>query len=257
MKPYTATILALAAGFASVNIAAQEPKEEILDLTPFSRLDVKGCFETTLSPGTPERVVVRATAEQHALISTVQAKDVVTIEPMSGGRALCRGEPVEVHVTANFAKDARVDLRMDGSGDFEANVPSVEELKVSAAGAGDLRLSGSAVKCEIALEGSGETRAQSLVCDKELELELRGSGDASLRGETKKCSFDIKGSGDVDAGDYACDAATVKINGSGSLDLPRVKELDVEIRGSGDVNYRGEPDRRRTDVKGSGKVSQR
>jgi hypothetical protein len=40
------------------------------------------------------------------------------------------------------------------------------------------------------------------------------------------------------------------------LELARVEELDVEIRGSGNVSYRGEPDRRRTDIKGSGNVRQ-
>ena len=58
------------------------------------------------------------------------------------------------------------------------------------------------------------------------------------------------------ANDYACDSADVEINGSGSVDLAQIAELAVEIHGSGDVTYRGEPKLRRMEVHGSGGVRQ-
>ena len=88
------------------------------------------------------------------------------------------------------------------------------------------------------------------------EVAVHGSGDATLQGKTKSCEFAIHGSGDVTANDYACDSAEVEINGSGSVDLAQIAELAVEIHGSGDVSYRGEPKLRRMEVHGSGSVRQ-
>ena len=129
-------------------------------------------------------------------------------------------------------------------------------MAASVAGSGDLALRGSAGECEITIAGSGSVVARALECATTTEVAVHGSGDATLRGKTKTCEFEIHGSGDVTASDYACDSADVEINGSGSVDLAEIADLAVEIHGSGDVNYRGEPKLRRMEVHGSGGLHQ-
>ena len=106
---------------------------------------------------------------------------------------------IKMLVTASFAKDGPVDLRVRGSGDLDAEVPAAATLSASVAGSGDLALRGSASSCEITISGSGDVAARSLECATTTEVAVHGSGDATLQGKTKSCKFEIHGSGDITA----------------------------------------------------------
>jgi hypothetical protein len=203
---------------------------------------------------------VSATAEQHSRIRVEQSGDTVTVEPLDDRgdvwREFCRGERIQIRVSASFAKDGPVNLHVRGSGDLDAEVPAAATLSASVAGSGDLAVRGSAADCEITISGSGDVRGRALDCATSTEVAVHGSGDVTLQGKTKTCSFEVHGSGDVTANDYACQSADVQINGSGSVDLANVAEIAVEVHGSGEVSYRGEPKLRRMEIHGSGGLRQ-
>jgi len=231
--------------------------ERATDLQPFDTLELRGCFDAKLAAGTPQRVVVKATAEQHERLSVQQSGNTVTIGPAeawSGTDVLCRGERVTVQITASFAKDRPVTLRVRGSGDLDADVPAASKLAVEIQGSGDLTLRGSAADCELEISGSGEVVARPLECAVSTDVEVHGSGSVTLQGKTKTCDFDIHGSGNVAAQDFACESADVDVSGSGSIDLASIKSLGAEIHGSGNVRYRGEPTLRAVEVHGSGRL---
>ncbi len=259
MQAHIVPIVIVAAWLAGPTAAFSQPVERAQDLKPFTTLELKGCFDTKLVPGSVNRITVSATAEQHEKIRIEQDGDTVTVAPTDWGDfwgSWCRGATIKVLVSASFAKDGPVDLRLQGSGDLDAEVPAAATLNASVSGSGDLALHGSAGACEIKIAGSGDVTARALECATTTEVAVHGSGDATLQGKTKSCEFAIHGSGDVTANDYACDSADVEINGSGSVDLAQIAELAVEIHGSGDVTYRGEPKLRRMEVHGSGGVRQ-
>src|SRR5688572_6306463 len=142
----------VAAWLASPTAAFSQAVERAQDLRPFTTLDLGGCFDTTLVAGSPERITVSATAEQHERIRIEQSGDTVTVAPVDGWRdgwnGLCRGERIQVRVSASFAKDAPVDLRVRGSGNLDAEVPAAATLSASVAGSGDLAVRGAAAACE-------------------------------------------------------------------------------------------------------------
>jgi hypothetical protein len=259
MQVQIVSIVVAAAWLANPSAALSQAVERAQDLKTFSTLELDGCFDTKLVPGSPNRIVVTATAEQHDKIRIEQDGETVTVGPTDrdwGGfwNNWCRDGAIAVLVTANFAKDSPVDLRVRGSGDLDAEVPAAARLTASVAGSGDITLRGSAGDCEISIAGSGDVRARTLECAGETEVDVHGSGDATLQGRTKTCSFEVHGSGDVAASDYACESADVAIHGSGSVGLSTVADIAVEIHGSGDVSYRGEPRVRRLNVHGSGEL---
>jgi len=241
-------------------LAAFCQTDKTTELKPFDTLEVGGCFDTKLVPGTPERVVVNATEEQYARMRVVQEGRTVKVGFKERGSSddynICRGSKISVSITANFAKDQPVDLRFAGSGSADADVPRVAKLTAATSGSGSLTLRGAASDCRLAIAGSGGTDARSLSCDASAGVAVNGSGSTKLNGKAKVCEFMINGSGGVGADEFACDSADVAINGSGSVSLAKISELKVAINGSGSVNYRGQPTLRGIDIHGSGKVRQ-
>jgi hypothetical protein len=239
--------------------ALAQAADKTTDLKPFDTLEVGGCFDTKLTPGTPERVVVNATADQYARMRVAQEGKTVKIgfkERAFDDYNICRDGKITVSITANFAKDQPVDLRFAGSGSADADVPRVAKLTAATSGSGGLTLRGAASDCRLAIAGSGGTDARSLTCDSSAGVAVNGSGSTKLNGKTKVCEFMINGSGGVGADEFACDSADVSINGSGSVTLAKIAELKVEINGSGSVKYHGQPTLRGMSVHGSGKVQQ-
>jgi hypothetical protein len=237
--------------------AFSQAVDKTTDLKPFDTLVIGGCFESRLAPGTPERVVVNATALQHERIRVVQDGKTVKIgfpERNSDDYSVCREGKIRVSVTANFSKDQPVELRLAGSGSLDADVPRAAKLTTTIAGSGNVALRGAAGECAITVAGSGNTDANALDCGASTKVAVHGSGGTKLNGKTKACEFRINGSGDVGADEFACESADVQINGSGSVALAKIGQLKVAVNGSGNVKYRGDPTLLGVDIHGSGRV---
>jgi hypothetical protein len=245
--------------FVSPVVLAQAV-DRTTDLQPFNTLELSACFDTRVGPGTPERVTVTATPEQHELIVVEQSGSTLDVKLKNGwddGNVVCRGERVRVEVTASFAGNEPFAIHSRGSGNVDAEIPTASKLDASVSGSGNMTLRGAGQDCEVSVAGSGDVVARSLDCAATTEVEISGSGSVTLQGKTKSCEVEVNGSGDVRAQDYACDSADVEINGSGSVDLPAIQALEAEIHGSGDVTYSGEPTLRGMDIHGSGRLRKR
>lgn len=249
----------LCAAFLLTPAAAfSQAVDKVTELKPFDTLQISGCFESRLTAGTPERVVVNATGPQQARIKVEQDGNVVNVgfidHAFSDEYNVCNGGKIRVSVTANFAKDQSVTVRNGGSGSLDADVPRARKLSFASAGSGHLTLRGTASDCQIDVAGSGGIDGKALECAESAKIAVNGSGSTKLNGKTKSCGFQINGSGGVGADEFACGSADVAINGSGSVSLATITELKVAINGSGSVAYRGEPTLRGLEVHGSGKV---
>jgi hypothetical protein len=105
----------------------------------------------------------------------------------------------------------------------------------------------------LVIAGSGDVRVEGLAGAR-FEGVIRGSGDMVLLGAVDEVELAIEGSGDVDAFGLEARSVRARIAGSGDLDVLALEELDAEVRGSGDVRYRGQPASCRTRVLGSGSI---
>nr|WP_295108239.1 DUF2807 domain-containing protein [uncultured Caulobacter sp.] len=146
--------------------------------------------------------------------------------------------PMDVKVKAGGAvfgsvgRSNSVELANAGCGDWTvANIKGA--LKLDQAGSGDAK-AGSAGSAEINLAGSGDISTQAISGD--LEINIAGSGNVSSASIAGKLDGNIMGSGNI------------------TVAGGRARSVDVNVAGSGDVDFRGEADTVDVSVAGSGDV---
>jgi hypothetical protein len=129
----------------------------------------------------------------------------------------------------------------------------------------------------IAMEGSGNVIVNDLTDQEDLVYELTGSGNVEFHKnqgteklfikiggsgnvkalddfvDLKYLEIDITGSGNYDGFPNTTDECNINIEGSGNCFVNVRNLLDVVILGSGDVNYKGNPEINAS-ITGSGKV---
>ncbi len=105
---------------------------------------------------------------------------------------------------------------------------------------------------KITNNGSGHIEVKVSV--DEMNIENNGSGIILVKGATQNLEVDSNGSGIVDANDLEAQEAKVTNNGSGKVSIYVENKLEIELNGSGDVVYSGNPKDFTQDVNGSGDV---
>lgn len=131
-------------------------------------------------------------------------------------------------------------------------LPVLETVKLN--GSGEIKSIGE-IKTEsldINVNGSGDVLINTIT--DEVEVDVNGSGDVVLKGEANDLEIDINGSGDVKAFDLEVDNSSIHIKGSGDAKVNVNEELEVKISGSGDVQYTGEVNNVKTQIRGSGEI---
>ena len=146
-------------------------------------------------------------------------------------------------------------ISINGSGDLEAELKATNvEIKIN--GSGDTELSGVMGMFKATVSGSGDIDAEDLRLE-ECYIKNSGSGDISLEGKTNVLTVNQHGSGDLDAYHFVAVNATVSNSGSSDISLHVVEKLQVTLNGSGDLTYRGDPQKVDVRANGSGDVYKR
>jgi len=129
--------------------------------------------------------------------------------------------------------------------------PSVYELKLSGSGViycDDVDAS----ELKYVLTGSGDIESAGITADF-IEANLTGSGEIILSGTASETDFYISGSGNIKAVNLEQEQCVATISGSGSIYAFVHDLLDVVITGSGNVLYKGDPEKE-VNITGSGRV---
>jgi hypothetical protein len=105
----------------------------------------------------------------------------------------------------------------------------------------------------VTLPGSGNITIAGLEA-KTIDLNLSGSGNITADGEADTVNVSMGGSGNIICSDLQARSAQVRLTGSGNISVFAEDALDVNLRGSGSVTYRGEPQHINTSIPGSGSV---
>lgn len=108
----------------------------------------------------------------------------------------------------------------------------------------------------VVIHGSSDVDVKGLSGDR-FALEVDGSGDAKASGKVGSVVAKVNGSGDLNLSDVEAREATVEISGSGDVDVWATESLAVSVAGSGDVTYKGDPQKVTKSVAGSGSVRKR
>lgn len=131
------------------------------------------------------------------------------------------------------------------------NSPSLKY--VESKGASNIQLRGAIAGDELKIEmkGTGNFKADNLVYDK-AEFQLKGAGNMEMAGQVHKAKIEISGTGDIKASDLLVNEMESSIRGSGNIDINVLDKLSVEIKGSGTVAYKGNPQITKKNIKGAG-----
>lgn len=106
---------------------------------------------------------------------------------------------------------------------------------------------------KIEMKGTGDLFIDNLKYNK-AEFYLQGAGAMELAGQVHKCKIEITGTGDVSASDLSTNEMEANIRGNGNIDLKALDKLSIEIKGRGNVTYKGNPRITKQNIKGAGTV---
>jgi hypothetical protein len=135
-------------------------------------------------------------------------------------------------VFGNVGRTDHLELSNAGCGDWTvANVRG--KLDLNQAGSGDTRV-GSVGSAEINIAGSGDVKMQEVGGD--LDISIAGSGGVNTASVNGKLEASIAGSGDVTVLGGRARSVDVNIMGSGNVDFGgEAANVEVSVAGSGDV----------------------
>jgi len=138
---------------------------------------------------------------------------------------------------------------------IKITIPFKDINSVALSGSGDLWNEDkiSTNNLEVALAGSGDIILDIETSD--VEGKIAGSGDITLKGSTNNLVAKVSGSGDFHGFDLQANNTDVAVAGSGDAKVVSNKSLKARVSGSGDIAYKGNPDKEDTKVSGSGSIS--
>ena len=128
-------------------------------------------------------------------------------------------------------------IEFDGTGDLEGKTSlEGDELKVANDGTGNMEL-------EFELD--------------KLEYDADGTGDAEFSGNAEHFRVANSGTGDVKAFELKAGEAQCKSSGTGDIEVHATGELYVQLTGTGDITYEGDPDLKDVSIDGTGDLEER
>ena len=162
----------------------------------------------------------------------------------------------EVKGSGNILGDSKfsgdkIDISIYGSGNISLSYDG-KNGNMKTAGSGNIDINGKIDNVEIIVQGSGNNNAT--LESSSIEITIKGSGDVKINGNTSDFKAMVQGSGDIDCFDLNSKTADVTIKGSGNCNITVSELLNASIYGSGDIYYKGNPDKIKSDINGSGKV---
>lgn len=135
------------------------------------------------------------------------------------------------------------DIDLAGQVNFDVNSPlSGDRLSVDLAGSGTVSFNDSVKveKIKLELAGSGLLNLQAIRCQT-IDGDIAGSGTFNLGGKAETASYDIAGSGRIKAINLQTQVSNCDLAGSGTLEIFAEKHIDLDVAGSGNVRYKGNP----------------
>lgn len=140
------------------------------------------------------------------------------------------------------------------SGGIRVSVPVEDVRAVSMSGSGDIQGKTKLVAAsfEAVMSGSGDMDLE--IESEMLEVTLSGSGDMDLAGSCGKLEVRVSGSGDVNAYGLSAREVDATVSGSADIKVTATEILKARVSGSGDIYYRGNPEKVDSKTAGSGDI---
>ncbi|NME68553.1 head GIN domain-containing protein [Flammeovirga aprica] len=205
-------------------------KVDTRSLNSFEAIKISGSMDLKLIAGNKNEAVVH-------LYGSTKATDVIT--EVSGGKLSIRPK--------KGVRNVRADIEITYKDKING---------ISFSGSSDIKCEGKVLADNLSLAGSGSGSFSGEVEVEELKASLSGSGELDLKGKADTFSVSVSGSADIDAKNMESKIVTISVSGSGDVDCWATEEINARVSGSGDIRYKGRPERTKIKVSGSGDISQ-
>lgn len=136
--------------------------------------------------------------------------------------------------------------------DIYITATDIEYLAVS--GSGTMEGENTIKADDLGLDISGSGNMDLDIQANDIESRISGSGNMELSGSCTSNDIRISGSGDLRADNLAADLYSIQISGSGTCRIYAKSEIDARVTGSGNIYYKGEPDKVHSSISGSGSL---
>lgn len=196
----------------------------------YNEIKVVGSMDIHLMHGTEGSITVTADENLHEYLEIEVSNGILSINSKKNYYLKSKKG---IHVNVPVQEIDAVNLV--GSGDIDTkDTLNAERLKIEITGSGDVKL---------------DLNAQEVVAD------ITGSGAISLTGNTGRLNVSVTGSGDFKGFDLTSKETDVSVNGSGDAEVVATEMIKARVSGSGDIVYKGNPERSDTKTSGSGDIA--
>ncbi len=202
------------------------------DVEPFTGVSLGLPAQLYVKQGNSPSVVIEASDEVQERIETRVKSGVLTIKQDDDWKwwKNWSGKKVKIYIT-NPTFDH---VSVSGSGDIMGqNMLQSKNMYIGVSGSGKINLDIKTV---------------------DLDSKISGSGNMKLEGSARNTNFQISGSGNLDAEELASETCSVRISGSGNCRVNVDDSLESRVSGSGNIYYRGNPEKLSNQSSGSGSI---
>ncbi|MCM4151278.1 DUF2807 domain-containing protein [Arenibacter sp. N53] len=199
----------------------------------YDHIAISGSFEIELVEGREGKIILVGDENilDHIITEVTSNKLVVKVEEGYNLNLSLWKKGVSITIPVEHINS----LSLSGSGDIVGKKTiKTDFFETSMSGSGDIALSLDATS---------------------VKASMSGSGDMALSGITTNFEAFISGSGDINAYDLIADNVVATVSGSANIEVTANTKLDAKVSGSGDIDYRGNPEKISSKVSGSGDIT--
>ncbi len=200
----------------------------------YDEISVGGWFDTEIVDGEEGSVTLKGEENLLEYIIT-EVKDGKLVVKVKNGINLQPSSWFNGGITVSIPVEEISSLSMSGSGDLEGRtVLKARDMSARLSGSGDM---------DIAIEAEN------------LDVTVSGSGDMNLEGAVQNLKVQISGSGDIHAYNLQANHVDALVSGSANIEVTAKESLRARVSGSGDIFYKGNPEKVDSKTSGSGDIS--
>jgi hypothetical protein len=212
--------------------------------------------------GNEKIVTITRTTPQYDKIAAAGSFDVKLISGKEGEIAIKGDENLLEYIKTEvkdgtllvyFEKGKNIQLNYNSA--IEITIPFEKINQLTFTGSGNLSSSDSinSENLDFIMSGSGNVKFESVSTN--LKISKSGSGNLNVKGKTTNLEVNNAGSGNASLSDLTSENAIANQSGSGSIKLYCTKNLQAKSAGSGNIQYKGNPEKVDKNSIGSGSIT--
>lgn len=156
-------------------------------------------------------------------------------------------------LNVSFTKDTWIENSKKNKLSITIPIQSIDKISFTGSGTMTSKDVLATEVLDVTITGSGNIKLNTKVTV--MNLSKTGSGNCDITGTANKATFTTTGSGNLNADNFEVANTTAIQSGSGNLKVNCTKQLVARTAGSGNIKYKGNPEKIDKQSAGSGNIS--